>query len=131
MGKFPGLAVLTSALSITLLTAGVQANETLGTGEDFYFSGYGSYVHDAGSTSGYLWAFTEGEGTDLNRARVEADIYVNGQKITTKIGSGVSYASTEYNASATRITKLKIASTHYVYNKANESKKRSSDDQWP
>jgi len=65
----------------------------------------------------------------LNKTRVESEIYLN-VKITNKVGSGVSYASIDYDASATRITGLKIISSHYVYNKANDYKSKTSKAEW-
>ncbi|EST52622.1 hypothetical protein T458_16770 [Brevibacillus panacihumi W25] len=131
MKSISKLAVLSATLSITLLTANASANSISGTGEDYEIVAKGSSVHVKGN-SGFVSAFTEGEGSDLNRVRVESIIYVNGQKQSpTLVGSGTSYASVDYDANPTRLTSLRISSTHFAYNKVNEYKRSTSSDQWP
>lgn len=108
MRKGTILAVLSATLSLNLLSSGVFAEDTLGTGEDYDFETYGSRVMD-----------------------VYSYFYVNGDLIKTDYDNGPSYASIDYDASAVVLHKAKITSSHYVYNRLGENKTKTSMDQWP
>lgn len=122
--------VCTFALSSSIALAADDIG-TLGTGEDYYIVGKGSQVTDVTSNSAYLWAFTEGEGSDLSYVRVYSYFYVNGQLAKKDYTNSPTYANIDYDASASVLSKAKITSSHYAYNRLNESKSSVSDDQWP
>ncbi|MEJ8546350.1 hypothetical protein [Brevibacillus borstelensis] len=130
MKKWSILA-MSATLSLSLVSSGVLANETLGTGEDYYFTNHNSRVMDVTDTSAYLWAFTEGGGRDLSYVRVYSYFYVNGIMVKADYTNDPTYASIDYDASATRLLKAKITSSHYIYNKLGEEKKKVSEDQYP
>ncbi|MCM3079010.1 hypothetical protein M3558_07875 [Brevibacillus invocatus] len=132
MKKLAKLAVISASLSIALLSSSAYAyaNDILGTGEDYNFSGYGSYIHDRTATTAYLWAYTEGEGADRNKVRVESDFYMNGSLVKSTGANRVTYIDLDYDAKATRINSLKVTSNQYVYNKVNEYKRKTSQDSW-
>ncbi|MGG4495954.1 hypothetical protein [Brevibacillus reuszeri] len=124
------LCALTLSTSISF-AADDSSISPLSDGQDFDIALYNSKITDVTGKSAYLWAYTEGEGRDLTKVRVESRFYVNGSLVDSDTANGTSYASVDYNASAKQLMDVEIRSIHYAYNKIGDAEKRSSNAVWP
>ncbi|BAH43923.1 hypothetical protein BBR47_53480 [Brevibacillus brevis NBRC 100599] len=115
------------ALSTSIAIAAESNAAPLGSGDDFGIDMYASNIHDITGKSAYMWAYTEGEGSELAKVRVYSYFYVNGKMEKADYENGTRYASIDYDASAKYLMDAKITSSHYAYNKAGDKVTRTSE----
>ncbi|MFF2531143.1 hypothetical protein ACFVS2_19775 [Brevibacillus sp. NPDC058079] len=124
-------ALFTLALSTSISFAANGDSNTTLSGDDYGIALYKSNIHDVTDTSAYLWAYTEGEGSDLAKVRVYSYFYVNGNLKHQDYDNGTDYASIDYEANVKALMKAKITSSHYAYNKIGDKVTETSEREYP
>lgn len=130
-------AALSTALGVLALSTSIamatdeSSVAPLGSGDDYEVDLYASNIHDVTSKSAYLWAYTEGAGSDLAKVRVYSYFYINGTLTHQDYENGTDYANVGYDANVTALSKARITSSHYAYNKIGDKVTETSEDVYP